>query len=69
MKWLILSSQAPGVVRCDLSRPAMSRTRRSGPAIVAAYTMIASLMDRKPGALRVRAIVDEFLPQIAARFA
>ena len=65
--------QAPGVVlKFVTACNEPDKAKRPGliaDAIVAAYVLIAPLLSAKPGALKVRSIVDEFLPQIAARFA
>lgn len=71
MKWAILAMQAPPVVLAFVTacnEPDKAK-REAGivSAIVLAYRMIEPLLSTKPGALRVKAIVDEFLPQIAAR--
>lgn len=72
MKWAILAMQAPNVVlkfveACN-AKDRAARDAGIAGAIVAAYNMIEPLLGSKPGVMKVRAIIAEFLPQIAARF-
>lgn len=70
--WLRLSFKAPDVVLAFIkacNEPDHSkRGGRIAEAIVGAYMLIEPLLGSKPGTLKVKGIVDEFLPQIAARF-
>ena len=72
MKWVILSVQAPPVVLAFVAAcNEPDKTKREpliAASIVAAYRLIEPLLGSKPGALKVRAVIDEFLPQIAAKF-
>jgi hypothetical protein len=71
MKWLIgmriAGSAALFIAACN-EKDKAERGPMLAAAIVALYSDIEPLLGNKPGVLKVRAIVAEFLPQIAARF-
>jgi len=71
MKWRIgmriAGSAALFIAACN-EKDKSVRGPLLAAAIVALYTDIEPLLGNKPGVLKVRAIVAEFLPQIAARF-
>jgi len=72
MKWLILSSQAPGVVlrfvaACNEPDKA-KREAGIAAAVVAAYAMIEPLLNGKPGQVRIWQIASKYIPMIAAEF-
>lgn len=70
MKWLIgvriAGSAALFIAACNEKDKAV-RGPLLAAAIVAMYQDIEPLLSSKPGAIKVRAVVAEFLPQIAAR--